>query len=159
MESRLRAWAEVIGLIAVVGSLVFVGLELKLTRDMNLAQLQYNRLSLYMDGAAAVLQSEDALKMYGKRFLGDWDAGDLTPTEKAAAEINAQIMLVEWEYEYRLIQQGYSLRTFDDLQGDVQTMMHGYPEVRVAIGTWTDSDSYEFNNFIKALLDAEPLSQ
>ena len=60
-SDRARTLAEVIGVSAIVISLVFVGFELKQTRDMNLAELQFKRLSLFHSLMLASLESESVL--------------------------------------------------------------------------------------------------
>ena len=94
MRDSLRGYVEIIGVIALVGSLLFVGYELKATRDMNITELHHNRMSLYMDIFSAQMESADYLNAHAKRFLLDWDSGDLTPTEQAASEINAHNLRV-----------------------------------------------------------------
>jgi hypothetical protein len=123
---------------------------------MNVAQLHFNRLSLYQDRYTASLESSALLSMNSKRFAGDWDGGDITPIERAAAEIQAQSMLIEWEYEYRLIEQGYSLRTMEDLRGDILSIAKQYSEIEYALGFWlsVDEGSYTFVPFMRGILDA-----
>ena len=78
-ESRVRDYFEIAGILSLIASLLFVGWQLKLTQDMNIAQLHYNRLSLYQDRFTAILESEILLRMNSKRFNGTWNEGDLTP--------------------------------------------------------------------------------
>ncbi|MGK0223848.1 MAG: hypothetical protein ACI9ON_003095 [Limisphaerales bacterium] len=152
MQDRLRGYLELIGVLCLVGSLLFVGYELKVTRDMNMVDLHYNRMSLYQEIFSAQLESEHYLNVHAKRFLLEWDSGDLTPAEKAASEINANNILIAFEYEYRLIQQGYSLRTKDELRQDILQYISPMPEIQAALSTWTDDPRYEFNAFMKGIL-------
>jgi hypothetical protein len=153
-ESRVRDYFEIVGIISLIASLLFVGWQLKLTQDMNIAQLHYNRLSLYQDRFTATLESETLLSVNSKRFIGTWDKWDLTPMEIAAAETQAQSILVEWEYEYRLIEQGYSIRTIEDLRGDIESIVRQYPEVTHALSFWNvDGSSYAFVPFMHGILE------
>ena len=102
MRNQVRSYIEVAGAWALIASLLFVGLELKINSDINMVQLHYNRMSLYQDRFTAMLESETYIQMHAKRNLLDWDSGDFTPYEMAAAEVSAYNMLVKWEYEYRL---------------------------------------------------------
>ena len=152
-ESRVRDYFEIAGITSLIASLLFVGWQLKVTQDMNIAQLHYNRLSLYQDRFTAVLESEILLRMNSKRFTGTWDEGNLTPLEIAAAETQAQSMLIEWENEYRLIEQEYSLSTIEGLRGDIENMVKLYPEVAYALSFWDVEDSsYEFVPFMRSIL-------
>ena len=119
VRDNWRGYVEMIGATALVGSLLFVGYELKATRDMNMVDLHYNRMSLYQGVFSAQMESEDYLNAHAKRFLLDWNSGDLTPTEQAASEISAANILLAYEYEYRLIQQGFSLRSENELRQDI----------------------------------------
>jgi len=46
---RFRFVVEMLGITSLVVSLMFVAYELQQTRDMNLAQLEYNRISVIHD--------------------------------------------------------------------------------------------------------------
>ncbi len=95
---RIRLSVEVIGITALVLSLIFVGLELKQTRDMNLAQLHYDRLRPYFDHQLAVLESDSALALVAKASEDDviWDSDGLTELERGAAITGAQVRLQDW---------------------------------------------------------------
>jgi len=88
VRDGLRGYVELVGVIALVGSLLFVGYELKATRDMNMVELHYNRMSLYQDVFSAQMESGDYLNAHAKRVLLDWDSDDQTPTEQAASELS-----------------------------------------------------------------------
>ncbi len=64
---RIRLTVEVVGISALVLSLLFVGFELKQTRDMNLAKLHHNRLALFHNNMLSMLESDHAL-MYSGHF-------------------------------------------------------------------------------------------
>ena len=152
MRDSLRGYAELVGIIALVGSLLFVGYELKATRDMNMVELHYNRMSLYQGVFSAQMESGDYLNAHAKRFLLDWDSGDLTPTEQAASEINAANILLAYEYEYRLVQQGFSLRSEYELRQDILQYISTMPEVKVVMATWTADPNYKFDVFMMEIL-------
>jgi hypothetical protein len=152
VQDSLRGYVEIVGVIALVGSLLFVGYELKATRDMNMVELHHNRMTLYMDVFGAQMESEDYLKAHAKRFLLDWDSGDLTPNEQAVSEINATNILLAYEYEYRLVQQGFSLRSEDELHQDILQYISTMPEMKAVLETWTADPNYEFNVFMMKIL-------
>ena len=66
--------------------------------------------------------------------------------------MQAQSLLVEWD-EYRLIAQGYSLRTMEDLRGDIASIVKQYPEVAYALSFWSsvDENSYTFVPFMRGI--------
>ena len=51
---RFRFVVEMLGITSLVVSLMFVAYELQQTRDMNLAQLEYNRISVIHDRGGPV---------------------------------------------------------------------------------------------------------
>jgi hypothetical protein len=68
-SDRIRDWLEIVGIAAVVASLIFVGLQLKQSQDIAIAA-QYQARH---DANAAVilgsLESEPALRVWGQRFV------------------------------------------------------------------------------------------
>ena len=78
-RGRIRLLAEVVGITAVVMSLVFVGVELKNTREMNLAELTFNRNLMEHNRLSATLESEHILMAWAYRWnFGSWDEGKLS---------------------------------------------------------------------------------
>ncbi len=125
---RIRLSVEVIGITALVLSLLFVGLELKQTRDMSLAELQHNRLVLFHTTMLAALESESALVHYGKNIYTEkngvlWTSAELNEKERAAALLLADAQLASWEIETRFIELGFAIRTFEDLESEIGTVM------------------------------------
>ena len=71
--------AEIIGVTAIVASLVFVGIELRQARQIAIADMYQQRSSMLIDLHAARLSSEPLTqsmnKMDAGEALGDWESG------------------------------------------------------------------------------------
>ena len=135
---NVRLTAEILGITALVISMVFVGLEIKQTSDMNLAQLHYDRLSLFHQHQLAVLESEPALSLVAKRSTDMiWDSEGLTELERGAAITQAAVWLQNWYIEYRFIELGFPLKSIDSLKADIRDITSRYPEIEALFeGRW-----------------------
>ena len=157
MFERLRPAMELIGILAVVLSLLFVGFEIKQTREMNLAQLHFNRMEMYHSKMLAVLESEPALHAIWKRYANSGRTMNLTETEQATLNVLAHAQIAEWEAEYRYIEQGYATRSLSDLKNEISYTTNQMPEIRVAWPAWDmpGLESYTFNKMMNEVLSSE----
>ena len=131
-----------------IASLVFVGYEVKLTRDMNLVELHFNRMSLYHERFTTMIESDSYLDYHIKTQLQEWDYGDLTPREAALDEITVYNILVEFEYEFRLVQAGFGLRQMDELRADLVENLKLYRSSFAVYQVWSQDPRYEFHIFM-----------
>ena len=74
-------WLQVIGMASVVGSLIFVGLQLKQSQEIAIAAQYQARLDAASGHYAAILQSDAGLRVLGKDILADMLADEATPLE------------------------------------------------------------------------------
>lgn len=71
-QIKLRDWLEVVGIFAVVASLIFVGMQLMLDRKVALAEQYASRAESAKADRRAILESEDYMQFYAERWvLGD----------------------------------------------------------------------------------------
>ena len=133
---QVRLVAEAVGITALVVSLVLISFELKQTRDMNLAQLYESRIALPHARFTAMLESESMLSVYSKQFLSDWEAPHLTELERAAAEINAWLMLSEFHIQYTFIQHGFATDDLDALKRTIRFNIKRLPEAEKVWQHW-----------------------
>jgi hypothetical protein len=134
----MRLVAEAIGVAAVVLSLIFVGFEIKQTRDMNLAQLQHDRIALFHSNMLAAMESEPTLRYLGSHVYTPengvvWRPENLGELERAAALVHAEARLAALETEYRYIEQGFSIREFADLEAELTEIVGDEPGIQ---GVW-----------------------
>jgi hypothetical protein len=81
-----KSWIELIGLTALVVSLIFVGLELKLGRDVAVAGQYQDRASLVADYYLSRLESEHLIAHLGVNMTSDYEADLLGPEQKSHFE-------------------------------------------------------------------------
>ena len=75
MKLEVKSLVEVVGIIAVVGSLIFVGLQLQLERRAATGEQYSNRANAYQAQLMSQLESEAYLSTYSKR----WENGVRPP--------------------------------------------------------------------------------
>jgi len=160
MFERIRTGMELIGIFAVVVSLLFVGFELKQTREMNLAQLHFNRMEMFHSRMLAVLESEPALNAAAKRHANKGNAASFTDIEQATLYVMAQAQIAEWEAEYRYIEQGFATRSLGDLENEIRHTVGSAPEIAEAWAAWDmpGLETYTFNTMMNEVLNGEDLS-
>lgn len=84
---KLNDWLQIIGMAAVVASLIFVGLQLKQSQEIAIAAQYQARLEAASSHYTAVLQSDAGLRVVGADVLADIKANSILPAEfKAWAE-------------------------------------------------------------------------
>jgi hypothetical protein len=66
-KSDWKDLAEIVGMLAIVGSLLFVGLQLKQTHEIALANQYQTRSDSASDFFVNIIQSETAMRVFGKR--------------------------------------------------------------------------------------------
>ena len=96
MNSRnLNDWLQIIGLFGVIGSLIFVGLQLKLTQDIALSENYQHRTSATIEMNAGAMSSPEFLSGVSKVYLNKSD--ELTMPEAVALEwyIGTNLMVLE----------------------------------------------------------------
>ena len=90
---------------------MFVGFELKQTREMNLAELQFNRSVLEHDRYLAILESEPKLAGWAKANSPPTsDSSHLSEIERAAAEVSAMALWLEYRLDFKFIELGFDTR-------------------------------------------------
>lgn len=159
---RVRFIVEIVGISSLVVSLVFIGLELKQTRDMNIAQLHAERLGLFHQRMSATLESDAALSLHAKKFLLDWSEeglpeSGLTEIDKAVAEVTAHLLLAEFEVEYRFIEAGFDTRSIEGIRDEVKQTTERIPEIEAIWRHWwyIPTEDHGFNKFMEDALQDE----
>lgn len=103
---RLQNWIQIGGMVGVVASLVFVGLQLKQSQDIAIAAQYQARLDAASGHYTAILQSDPGLRVIGKDLLEAmaadkevapeiyaWAAGQ--PVEELAFRVIGAIVLLK----------------------------------------------------------------
>ena len=99
---KLNAWFQVVGTFALVGSLIFVGLQMSQAQEIALSQAYQTRADQSIAITLTALESDTTLSFWGKAY-GNVE-GEFTPAESALGGQIALARLVHWEnmhYQYR----------------------------------------------------------
>ncbi len=58
-QAKLRDWLEIVGIFAVVVSLLFVGLQMRQTQDIAIAEMDWNNMIAEMESRSAIYEYPD----------------------------------------------------------------------------------------------------
>jgi hypothetical protein len=72
--AKLNDWMQVVGIFAVVVSLMFVGFQLKQSQDIAIAGQNQERQSVAIDYYASLIQVDEIVDHYGAQHRGHLDA-------------------------------------------------------------------------------------
>ncbi|MEJ2129345.1 MAG: hypothetical protein P8X81_10935 [Woeseiaceae bacterium] len=70
-SEKLHDWLQIIGMAAVVASLIFVGLQLKQSQEIAVADQYQARFESIAGITAAFLQSDAAMRVFGEEVRGE----------------------------------------------------------------------------------------
>jgi hypothetical protein len=93
--SRINEWLQVVGMFGVIGSLIFVGLQMKQTQQIALSGTYQSRSNATVDSLVAVIGSPEFLSANAKIYKNKSD--ELTMQEAIAWEyyLGAEMTLFE----------------------------------------------------------------
>jgi hypothetical protein len=119
MEGRLQNWLQIIGLVGVIASLIFVGFEIKQSRDIAIAQTYQDRASLDIQVRSYMAPSERVYEAMQKSIQG----AELSPLERIALDRALGNIFIYWETNHLLFEMGMlddehweaSLRSIDNM--------------------------------------------
>jgi hypothetical protein len=73
-SAKLNDWMQVVGIFAVVVSLIFVGFQLKQSQDIAIAGQNQERQSVALDYYASLIQVDEIVDYYGAQHREHFDA-------------------------------------------------------------------------------------
>jgi len=100
-SAKLNDWMQVIGIFAVVASLIFVGLQMKQAQEIAVADQYQDRADAALDFYLARMQSEQSLIMTGKDISEDVSAGRAPLPIRDSLESEGPIMVATRHNFYR----------------------------------------------------------
>lgn len=103
--TNLRDAAEIIGIVAIVASLLFVGLQMRQSHEIALAEIYQARTAAVMEWNHTLATSELALSAFEKSASGRLD--ELMPLERRASTAMIQSALYAYENSYYQFTLGY----------------------------------------------------
>ena len=110
-SEKVNDWLQLVGMVAIVASLLFVGLQLKLSRDIAIAAQYQARVDHVNAGVGDVLQSAPGMRVVGRITLENILASNDIPANLKAW---ASEQPVE-ELAYRTLTAYRSLKNRDNL--------------------------------------------
>ena len=101
-SAKLHDWIQIIGLFALVASLIFVGFQIRQTQEIAESEAYQNRATAALELQTMQASSPEFMSAVAKLYAGN--DGELTAQEKVTAEyfIGAEIMMignVHFQYE------------------------------------------------------------
>ncbi len=113
----LNDWLQIIGMVAIVASLAFVGLQLKQSQDIAIAAQYQARSDSLREQFSAILESDPGMRVIGTDLLADIRGRkDIPDTVKAWASNQP----VE-ELAFRAVGAFISLKSYDNLYFQYQS--------------------------------------
>ena len=82
-SAKLQDWLQIIGAFSIVASLIFVGLQLRQTQEIAIANQYQDRAALSANFRLAVIQSDVALGVAGNSIIADIQNADGWPELKS----------------------------------------------------------------------------
>jgi hypothetical protein len=102
---KLSDWLQVVGTFGVIASLVFVGLEMRQTREIAISQIYHSRADAERSNYTEAISSQAYLSGIAK--LSSGSVGTLTPEEDAAVIHFFMAQLSTWENDHFQYQNGF----------------------------------------------------
>ena len=154
--AKLNDWMQVIGIFAVVASLIFVGLQMKQTQEIALSAAYQARASIVAEVLAANAANENGLAAWYKPTTDGLDS--LTPAEEWAGSQMTNSSMYLWDNVHYQITIGFiSAEYLPGLRADVKSSMR-LPFIRRHLDSRLGRLRPAFSEFIIELgeeLDAE----
>jgi len=119
--------SELVSILLLVGSLLFVGYEMKQTRAMNLAVLHYNRATLRHGILTAAMSNSDMITIAAKTSLKGLEVEGLSPEESAGFALDCINRFFIWEAEFAHIDGGFATRSLQSLKDEISFWAQEYP--------------------------------
>ena len=131
-SEKLRDWLQLVGMAAVVASLVFVGLQIKQSDEIALVELLDNAAIRNLE--LSTLRADHA-DIWQKACLGD----ELSSSEKViASSIYFAYISNNWNAWVRTRTTGYGLSEPDYLTDTVAANIHRYPGLKMIALSYRD---------------------
>ena len=100
---KLEDWLQIIGLFGVIGSLIFVGLQMKQDREIALSEIWQARTAAVVEQSSTLASNESAMSAFAKVRSGR--LAEVTPIEEEAGRYVTWSWMYLWEnshYQYTL---------------------------------------------------------
>ena len=118
-SAKLNDWAQVVGIFALVASLLFVGLQMKQTQEIALASAYQDRATSSIDRLVAEASSPENTSARAKAKRGDF--ASISPEEQESRELffAAYVVMAEnhhYQYEAGFLPEDHWARNLAELR-------------------------------------------
>lgn len=145
-NDKVSDWLQLLGFGGLIASLVFVGLELRQSREIAIADVYQQRAAMLIDVHSITLSSELLYDMYNRMQAGEpLNAGDQLLLSTALTPIFTYWENNHFQYEMGLLSEEQWLSSRNALKAVVQR-----PEVRA----WWQSERKEMRKTFTDVVDA-----
>jgi len=151
-SQRLNDWLQIVGLFGVIGSLIFVGLQLRQTQAIALSETYQNRTASTIAMNVGVLSSPAALSGIAKIYGNKPD--ELTMSEAVALEYSIGNILTILENNQLQYQAGFLSQEHWDKSLEELKCLLTVPLFREVAADWPFRNS--FNKIILSALQEVP---
>ena len=100
-SKKIEEWLQIVGLFGVVGSLIFVGLQMKQDREIALSEIWQARSTALIEKTSSAASNEILLSAFVKSDSGR--IAEITPIEQEAVSSHVSGSIYAWEnshYQY-----------------------------------------------------------
>jgi hypothetical protein len=91
-SAKLNDWMQVVGIFAVVASLIFVGLQMKQAQEIAIASHYQERYASSVDFWVAREQSDIQKRLRGERVIRDWGVPPGMDENVSAMEVGSEFL-------------------------------------------------------------------
>ena len=158
-SAKLNDWMQVVGIFAVVASLIFVGLQMRQDREIALAGQYQERSAMAVEYWNGKAQSEYDLRFYGNNVIADpkWSGvfGDAdTPEEVGKAYISVRTSFVALDNHHFQYESGfYNEETWQAFRGHLRFYLSRSPVARSMVRNQAEIFRPTFHAVCEQILD------
>jgi len=139
-SQKINDWLQIVGLFGVIGSLIFVGLQLRQTQAIALSETYYNRTATSVDATVGVMSSPEALSGISRIYRNEFDK--LTMPEAVALEYLIANSLTTIENNHLQYQAGFLSQEHWDKNLKELDCTLTVPLFREVAASWSFRDSF-----------------
>jgi hypothetical protein len=120
--TKLNDWMQVVGIFAVVASLIFVGLEMRQAQEISMSQAYQSRAAAVVEWDSAFAANPAALS--ASRKAADGAADEITPEEYGALRYTLLGVFNLYDNAHYQYQKGFVSQEFWDMtRGNLKSQM------------------------------------
>ena len=149
-QARLRDWLEIIGIFAVVASLIFVGLEMRQAQEISMSQTYQSRTAAAAEWNTAFAANPAALSAFRKASEGNED--EISTQEYDALRRTLVGLYYLYDNAHYQFQSGFVSRDFWEMtRGSLRNMME-IPVVNdILVGISERAGRPEFRDLVQEI--------